>query len=142
MDRLEIDPMLRRICGWERRNQIPKERTFSRAFSEIAKTDLLDRIHRALVALYERGRLVGHVSRDSTAIEAREKPVKKVAVEPKPKRKRGRPRKGETRPPAEPTRLEKQREMSLEQMLNDLPTECDRGTDINCIWMWVMVKSQ
>ena len=131
MDRLEIDPMLRRICGWERRNQIPKEWTFSRAFSEIAKTDLLDRIHRALVALYEGGRLVGHVSRDSTAIEAREKPVKKVAVEPKPKRKRGRPRKGETRPPAEPTRLEKQREMSLEQMLNDLPTECDRGTKKN-----------
>jgi len=133
IDRLKIDPMLRRICGWERRDQIPKEWTFSRTFAEISKTNLLDRIHQSLVVLYGADRIVGHISRDSTAIEAREKPVNKKVptVAPKPKRKRGRPRKGETRPRKELTRLEKQQNMKLEKMLADLPIECDRGTKQN-----------
>ena len=41
-----------------------------------------------------RDRLVGHLSRDSTAIEAREKPTAKEKTPPPPKRKRGRPKKG------------------------------------------------
>ncbi len=42
-------------------------------------------------------KLAGHISRDATAIESREKPVKTEASEaaPKPKGRRGRPRKGE-----------------------------------------------
>ena len=54
-------------------------------------------MHEALIARSYGGELVGHISRDSTAIEAREKPIKKVrktADEKKPK-KRGRPKKGE-----------------------------------------------
>ena len=49
--------------------------------------------------------MVGHISRDSTAIVAREKPepVDELAEESQ-KHKRGRPRKGEERP-KEPTRL-------------------------------------
>ena len=39
-----------------------------------------------------------HLSRDSTAIEAREKPAAKDKTPVPPKRKRGRPRKGEERP--------------------------------------------
>jgi hypothetical protein len=71
----------------------------------------------------------GHISRDSTAIEAREKPVKKVK-EDKPKRKRGRPKKGEE-VVKEPTRLERQEKMSLEEMLDDLPKDCDVGCKKN-----------
>ena len=43
-----------------------------------------------------RGLIVGHISRDSTSIDAREKPVRKIKII-KPKKKRGRPRKGEVR---------------------------------------------
>ena len=46
-------------------------------------------------------------------------------------RKRGRPKKGETVSPKEETRIEKQKVMTLEEMLADLPTVCDRGTKIN-----------
>ena len=44
----------------------------------------------------------------------------------KPKRRRGRPRKGEERP-TEPRRLERQRNMTLPEMLADLPYACDIG---------------
>src|SRR6266511_3736478 len=36
LDRLAADARLRRICGWERRKQVPHESTFSRAFAEFA----------------------------------------------------------------------------------------------------------
>ena len=49
----------------------------------------------------------------------------------KPKRRPGRPRKGEERPKT-PTRLERQADgMSLKAMLDDLPKACDRGTKKN-----------
>jgi hypothetical protein len=43
-------------------------------------------------------------------------------------RKQGRPRKGEEAPPVELTRLERQKAMTLKEMLNDLPVKCDFGT--------------
>jgi len=77
--------------------------------------------------------LAGHISRDSTAIEAREKPVK--SAEPKlpaqPKRKPGRPGKGEARPIEPPRRIERQLGMTLPAMLKDLPRHCDVGTKRN-----------
>jgi hypothetical protein len=50
----------------------------------------------ASVMDYLSGELIGHISRDSTAIMGREKPAKKVK-EPKVARKKGRPAKGEVR---------------------------------------------
>jgi len=78
-------------------------------------------------------RLVGHISRDSTAIEAREKPATsdKPASEAKPKHKRGRPRKGEIRPAPPLSRIERQRGMTLAAMLADLPRACDVGAKRN-----------
>ena len=77
------------------------------------------------------GHLVEHISRDATAIEAREKPSPKPkAAKPKRRRKRGRPRKGEEQA-KEPSRLERQLTMSLPQMLADLPRACDVGTKRN-----------
>ena len=82
------------------------------------------------------GHLVEHISRDATAIEAREKPAPKPkaakpkAAKPKRRRKRGRPRKGEARA-KEPSRLERQLTMSLPQMLADLPRACDVGSKRN-----------
>ena len=53
-----------------------------------------------------------------------------VCAPEKPKRKRGRPRKGEV-VAKEPRRLERQGTMSLPQMLADLPTHCSVGTKRN-----------
>lgn len=51
-------------------------------------------MHAALIASTHRDRLVGHISRDSTVIEARETRVA-PPKDDQPKRRRGRPRKGE-----------------------------------------------
>lgn len=132
LDRLQSDRPLRRICGWERKSDVAEEWTFSRAFAEFAKQRLPERVHEELISKSYESEIVGHISRDSTAIEAREKPIKKVAKDRKASNKRGRPRKGEVRV-KEPTRLEKQigGEMTLSQMLDDLPKDCDVGTKKN-----------
>lgn len=132
IDRLSCDKTLRRICGWERKSDIPSESTFSRTFAEFAEGKLPERVHEALIGRTQGERLVGHISRDSTQIEAREKPAPKPApVEPKERRKPGRPKKGEE-VQKEPTRLERQAEgMSLPAMLEDLPQACDVGTKRN-----------
>ena len=133
LDRLRCDKALRRLCGWEHRNDIPSESTFSRAFGEFAESQLPARVHQALVSKSLGEDIVGHISRDSTEIEVREKPQQKPkaqAGEEPLERQRGRPKKGEE-PIREPTRLERQRVMTLEEMLEDLPHRCDVGTKKN-----------
>jgi len=132
LDRLKCDKVLRRICGWESLYQIPSESTLSRAFAEFAESRLTEEVHEVLIKKHMSDHLVGHISRDSTEIIAREKPVAHQKPEKKTsKRKRGRPKKGETVSPKEQSRIEKQKAMTLEEMLADLPTVCDRGTKIN-----------
>jgi transposase len=130
LDRLETDSALRRICGWERKNDVPDEWTFSRAFAEFSASQLPERVHEALIKKSYSDELVGHNSRDSTAIEAREKPLKKEPIQ-KIAAKRGRPKQGEVR--IKPlTRIGQQASgMGLADMLNDLPTACDVGTKKN-----------
>ncbi len=133
IERLKLDKALRRLCGWTRVGAVPHESTFSRAFAEFAASELPSRLHEAVIAKNQGGRLVGHISRDSTAIEARESCPKKPKPEPRPKRKRGRPKKGEERPKPdqERRRLERQGEMSLREMLTDLPRACTTGVKQN-----------
>ena len=136
IERLKVDKQLRRLCGWERPAELCSEATFSRAFAEFARSELPSRLHEALIKRTHEDRLVGHISRDATAIEAREKPVKAAKPEAStsaqpPKRKRGRPRKGEVVEKKEPRRLERQGDMSLAEMLSDLPTHCAVGTKRN-----------
>lgn len=130
LDRLATDSALRRICGWERLNDIPDESIFSRAFAEFSDTRLPERVHATFIKKSYANEIVGHNSRDSTAIEAREKPIKREAIQ-KVAAKRGRPKQGEER--LKPlTRIEKQANgMSLAGMLNDLPKACDVGTKKN-----------
>ena len=122
---------LRRICGFERVSDIPSESTFSRAFATFAKSGLGDKVHDALVERHLKPQLNGHVSRDSTAIEGREKPVKKAPKQKAAPRKRGRPAKGEQREPKEQKRLERQREQSANEALEELPAYCDVGAKKN-----------
>lgn len=73
LDQLQSDICLRRICGWEKARDVPEEWTFSRAFADFSVTELPTKIHEALIIEFQSERLVGHISRDSTAIDAREK---------------------------------------------------------------------
>ena len=113
-------------------SEVPSESTFSRAFAWFAETRLPERVHGALVRAAYEGSVVGHVSRDSTAIVGRERPAPKPKRERTPKRRPGRPRKGE-RPVREPTRLERQLKggMSTAEMVGELPKACDVGTKRN-----------
>src|SRR6185437_346945 len=74
IEMLSADKALRRLCGWQRAGEVPSESTFSRAFAEFADSALPSRLHDALIEDTHADRLVGHISRDSTAIAAREKP--------------------------------------------------------------------
>lgn len=61
---------------------MPSESSFSRAFDEFAEARLAERVHEALVKGHLGDELIGHISRDGTAIEARERPVQsKTAAE-------------------------------------------------------------
>ena len=135
IERVHADPIFRRICGWERKKDIPSESVFSRAFAELAEHEVGARAHERLIENALGDRIVGHISRDSTAIEAREKPIFKPEIDtssaPKPQKRRGRPRKGEERPPKEPSRLDLQLKMTFPEMIEGLPTVCDRGTKRN-----------
>lgn len=135
IERLKSDRNLRRICGWESVSGIPSESTFSRAFADFSLTNLPQRAHEELIRKTLSKVVALHNSRDSTAIEAREKPKTKIDKETKqinesllPKqKKKGRPKKGEERHQSKSTRVEKQKMMTLDEMLKDLPIDCDKG---------------
>ena len=128
---LKSTPNLRRICGFESINDIPSESTFSRAFKEFTNMNLPAITHQALIKEYLSSEIIMHISRDSTAIKAREKTVAKPKVDkPKNQRKRGRPRKCDAKLKS-PTRLERQQNMTLEDMLEDLPKDCNWGCKKN-----------
>ena len=74
---LRSSDKLRRLCGWERLEEIPSEPTFSRGFLEFSKGELTQKIHASLAKIHGESKIAGHISRDSTIIEAREKPKKK-----------------------------------------------------------------
>jgi hypothetical protein len=111
LDRLDHDPVLRRLCGWEERHRIPSEATFSRVFAEFAETGLPGRIHDRLSARHagERDEPARQVSYDATDIPARESPADRSARRPRM------------------PRLERQASNSLEHNLLRVPGQCDFG---------------
>jgi hypothetical protein len=131
LEALRSRPTLRRLCGWDSAGDLPSEPTFSRAFATFAADQLPQRMHENMVKVHAGNKLVGHVSRDATAIEAPERPAPKPAAAPKAPAKRGRPKKGEVRPPAPPKRLELQPARTLADNLADLPARCDVGCKRN-----------
>jgi hypothetical protein len=132
IEMLRLQPTLRKICGFWQKRDIPSPATFSRAFKEFADSDLGGVVLAAMVARHVGKRIVMHASTDGTEIIAREKGVPKPR-EPaaKAQRKRGRPRKGEVREPAEETRIERQLKQTARQAVADLPTDCNWGTKTN-----------
>ena len=131
LERLESDKTLRSLCGWEYRYQLPHESVFSRANQDFSESRLPERVHEAMIQSRYAQEIIGHISRDSTAIHAREKAVKKESSSKPEAKKRGHPKKGEERP-KEMTRIERQAAgMPLAAMLEDLPKPCDVGTKQN-----------
>jgi hypothetical protein len=134
IERLQADNKLRRLCGFDLRFALPSESTFSRAFEEFASSELIQHVHARMIKDTLGEQLIGHISRDSTAIEARESIAKKDKAEvvpAKPKNKRGRPAKGEVRPAPEPSTLERQSGQTLGQIIAELDTACATGTKKN-----------
>jgi hypothetical protein len=131
IEALKTRPTLRRLCGWESATGVPSEPTFSRAFTAFAADQLPQRIHENMVKVHAGPKLVGHVSRDATAIETPERPAPKPKATSKAPRKRGRPKKGEERPAPPPKRLDLQGLRPLAENLADLPTACDVGCQRN-----------
>ena len=124
---LKVDASWRRLCGWQEASQLPDESTFSRAFAEFAATALPQQLHAALIESTQTQRLIGHIARDSTAIQARERfPEPKPAVK-KAKAKRRRGKFARAKAGERGTRIQRQRRQSLEVMLRDLPSGCDIG---------------
>jgi hypothetical protein len=155
LDALQRDTQLRRICGWREAWQMPHEATFSRAFQEFAQMELPQFVHEALIRETHQERLIGHIARDSTAIEARERfpdaairatrgkaSRGTISATPAPPRKRG-AKKGKRGPQKrwkggkpkptlpEGTRLYRQRTMRLADMLQELPKDCSIGVKVS-----------
>jgi hypothetical protein len=127
---LRTTATLRTLCGFATRCAVPSASTFSRAFAEFARGGLATVVHDALVQEHLSMALIGHISRDATAIQGRERPVKKVK-QPKAPRKKGRPAKGVHQEPREPKRLAVQQQQSAQDAIALLPTVCDRGVKKN-----------
>lgn len=126
LERVRTERNVCRICGWDHPGEVPSEATFSRAFAEFAESGLGDRVHAALVAQHVKPVLVGHVARDSTEIEARERATPKPKPPPR-RRKRGRPKKGEVVEPQPLSRLPRQLTQTAEEALGELPRVCNWG---------------
>jgi hypothetical protein len=122
---------LRRLCGWERRSEIPSPSTFSRSFADFSNGELAQKLHEAMIKQHYDSKLAGHVSRDSSAIEVREKPKRKKQKASQPKRRRGRPRKDEVIAPKPQKRLDLQLTRNFSENINDLPGQCDVGTKLD-----------
>ncbi|WP_415408308.1 transposase [Sulfurovum sp. CS9] len=133
IDRLKIDRTLRVVCGWKHRNKIPSESKFSRVFREFSQQQIATKAHDVFIENYLSKTLFFYSSIDSTAIELREKPVKREeSKEVKPKRKQGRPKKGEELPAKKPTILQQQEKMlEAEEMLSLIGTECNTSIKQN-----------
>lgn len=135
IDWLKADAQLRRLCGWKHIGALPHESKFSRTFALFAESELPQQLHAAVIQTTQGARLVGHIARDSTAIQARERIPEEVMEQkrrnkkPKPKRKQGSHAKAKAAERG--SRLERQRHQKLDRMLADLPRACDIGAKAN-----------
>ena len=147
ISRLRVDAALRRFCGWYSVGSLPHESKFSRAFAEFAATELPQQLHAAVIEATQRERIIGHITRDSTAIPARETVPEAVRQEKKEKKeKKNKERKrtakqgkrkrtkgafAKAKAAERGPRIKRQRHQKLDIMLNDLPKQCDIGAKTN-----------
>jgi IS5 family transposase len=128
---LKSDPVLRRLCGFERLKDVPSEPVFSKAFARFAREGIGDKVLEAKVLEHFGNETIFQTSRDSTAVEVRERGRCKPKREQPEKKKRGRRPKGS--PPKEivTTRQENQLVQTWQESLQELPKACDAGAKRN-----------
>jgi hypothetical protein len=131
IDRLKSDRVLRVLCGWRYKNDIPSESKFSRVFKELSDSQIAAKTHKKFVEEYLSNTVFMYNATDATMIPLREKPVK-IEQEEKSKNKVGRPKKDEKREPIKPKILELQKNMTTTQeMLSLVSTNCGVGVKQN-----------
>lgn len=128
LEALVQDEALRALCGFWK--EVPSEATFSRAFAEFARRGLGDVCLARLASETLGQEVVLHVARDSTAVQARERPVRKPKEQPRPRLKPG-PKKGMPPQGRAQTRQQRQLGQDASTALAELPTVCDVGTKRN-----------
>jgi len=129
--RLKADANLRRICGF---TPVASASTFSRRFEMVATLAVMDQELSALVRQYVQPHVALHIVRDSTAIEAREKPTttqREVRRDAEPPRRRGRPRKNEPKAEKKLKRLARQARQRAAEGLKELNRSCCWGCKTN-----------
>jgi len=132
LDRLRVDTALRQLCGWSDARNVPHESKFSRTFAEFAATELPQQLHQAVIEATQHDRLVGHIARDSTAIEARERfPAAPAAKTKRKSKQRPKGAFGRAKAADRGTRIQRQRHQKLDRMLAELPNGCDLGAKTN-----------
>jgi len=129
IERLKADPNLRLICGFEK---VPGRSSFSRAFEYLSLIVKLDDILGEFAKEEFKEKVVYHNNRDSTAINAREKVVRKrKEKDKKQQKKRGKPPKTEAKREKQPTKMEQQIIDSPEKSLVALDKKCAFGCKKN-----------
>jgi transposase len=131
IDRLHSDRILRVLCGWRYKTDIPSESKFSRVFKELSDMKIAQKTHEKFIQEYLSKKTFFYNATDATKISLRQKAVKKEKVK-KVKHKAGRPKKGETREPIKLKILELQKDMlTAEEMLALVSRDCGVGIKQN-----------
>lgn len=129
IERLKADPNLRLLCGF---SKVPGQASFSRAYGYLATTDIQSGMLERFAKETFKDKVVYHVNRDSTAINARETVKKgKGKNDGKRLKKRGRPSKSEEKRERQPSEIELQMETAPYASLKKLDTECSFGCKKN-----------
>lgn len=123
---LNNDTRLKVICGWEKHSRIPDKSVFSRVFAEFARLNLPERVHQSLISQVYQGKIVGHLTKDSTPIIAREKAPYRERMSRK-KRKSLKNKELAKAKKDGVSRKQKQLSQKLEEMEAELPKECTIG---------------
>ena len=129
IERLKADPNLRLICGFQ---TVPGRSSFSRAFEYLSSIVKLDDILGEFAKEEFKDKVVYHNNRDSTAVNAREKVIRKKKEKGKKQhKKRGRPPKIAVKQEKQPTEMEKQINATPEESLDALNKNCSFGCKKN-----------
>ena len=126
--RLHTDSTFRMLLGFKK---IPSETTFSRRFKELCESRLLTKGLDYLAETYHREHTVIHINRDSTAIPAREKAVKKKPV--KNDKKGVKP--GKTKQSTVEIQCTQDPHMSLAALETQCSYGCKKNSQGN-VWFW------
>jgi hypothetical protein len=131
INRLHSDKILRVLCGWRYKNDIPSESKFSRVFKELSELKIAQKTHQKFIEEYLSDTIFFYNATDATKIPLRVKPIK-VEKKGKAKNKKGRPKKGETPLSKKPTILQLQQTMTTtKEMLSLVSTNCGVGVKQN-----------